>query len=117
VDPSASRPTPLGGFWALLLGGLVLVAAVVYAHPIVDPSRCPNAGGSGNASAFAAPSWDVRLPMLILGWFALIVVEQVLPTSWRHRPGWAVATRAAVAIAVVFAASCALLLPLETVCR
>ena len=117
MDCPASRPTPLGGFWAFLLGGLVLVAAVVYAHPIVDPSDCPNAGAAGNASAFADPSWDLRLPMLVLGWLALVVVEQALPTTWRHRPGWAVAARAALAISVVFAASCLLLVPLETVCR
>lgn len=117
MDSPASRPTPLGGFWAFLLGGLVLVAAVVHAHPIVDPSDCPNAGAAGNASAFADPSWDLRLPMLVLGWLALVVVEQAIPTTWRHRPGWAVATRAALAISVVFAASCLLLVPLETVCR
>jgi hypothetical protein len=117
VDSVASRPALLGGFWAFLVGGLVLVVAVVYAHPIVDPGHCPNAGAAGNASAFADPSWDLRLPMLALGWLALTVVEQALPTTWRHRPGSAVAGRAALAVSVVFAASCLLLVPLETVCR
>jgi hypothetical protein len=117
VDSAVSRPTPLGGFWALLLGGLALAAAMVYAHPIVDPSRCPNAGAAGNASAFADPVWDLRLPLLVLGWIVLVALEQASPTTWRHRNGSVVALRAAFAVSVVIAASCAVVVPLETVCR
>ena len=115
--PVVSRPTPLGGFWALLLGGLALTATLIVTHPILDPSRCPNAGGAGNASAFTDPSWDVRLPVLALGWIVLVAAEQAFPTSWRHRESPAVALRAAVAISLAIAASCFALVPLLTVCR
>ena len=110
---TVSRPTPLGGFWALLLGGLALAATLLYAHP----GACPNAGAAGNASAFADPAWDLRLPLFVLGWLTLVGIEQTLPTTWRHRPGAAVAFRATLAFSVVIAASCALVVPLETVCR
>ena len=115
--PTAPRPAPLGGFWALLTGGLVLLGVLAYAHPILDPSRCPNAGAAGNGSAFADPSWDLRLPVLVLGWLALVAVEQALPTTWRHRTAAAVTARAATALSLVVAASCVLVVPLETVCR
>ena len=111
------RPTPLGGLWALLLGGLLLVVTLAYAHPTLDPSHCPNAGAAGNASAFADPAWDLRLPLFVVGWLTLVGIEQTLPTTWRHRPGAAVAFRATLAFSVVIAASCALVVPLETVCR
>jgi hypothetical protein len=117
VDPAVARPTPLGGFWAFLLGGLALVVTLVVAHPVVDPSRCPNAGAAGNASAFADPSWDVRLPLLVLGWLVLVAIEQTLPTTWRHRTGATVTLRAALAVSVAVAGSCFLVVPLETVCR
>jgi hypothetical protein len=105
VNSAAPRPVPLGGFWALLLGGLALVAALIDAHPIVDPSGCSNAGAAGNASAFADPAWDLRLPLLVVGWFALVGIEQTLPTAWRHRTGPVVAARAAVALFAVIATS------------
>jgi len=112
-----SRPTPLGGLWALLLGGLFLIAAVVYARPTLDPAQCSNAGAAGNASSFADPAWDARLPLFVLGWLTLVGIEQTLPTTWRHRPAAVVALRAALAFSVVIVASCALVVPLETVCR
>jgi hypothetical protein len=112
-----SRPTLLGGFWALLLGGLFLAATLIYAHPIVDPSHCPNAGAAGNASAFADPAWDLRLPLLLLGWLLLVAVEQASPTTWRHRTAPVVTARAAAALTLAVVASCVLVLPLETVCR
>jgi hypothetical protein len=112
-----SRPTPLGGFWSLLAGGLALAATLLYAHPTVDPAHCPNAGAAGNASAFTDPAWDLRLPLLVLGWLLLTALEQVFPTSWRHRTGSEVAVRATLALAAVVAASCLLVVPLETVCR
>jgi hypothetical protein len=100
-----------------LAGGVVVAAVLVYAHPIVDPAHCPNAGAAGNASAFADPAWDLRLPVLMLGWLLLVGVEQVLPTTWRHRDGAAVALRAALALTTAVVASCFVVLPLETVCH
>jgi hypothetical protein len=117
VNAVGGRPVPLGGFWAFLAGGGALVVVLVWAHPIVDPARCPNAGAAGNASAFADPAWDVRLPVLMVGWLLLIAVEQTLPLTWRHRDRAAVALRAALALTVAVAAVCMVALPLETVCR
>ena len=115
--PTAPPPTPLGGFWACLTGGTLLAAVLLFEHPILDPARCPNAGAAGNASAFADPAWDLYLPLLVLAWLLLVVIEQALPTTWRHRSASAVTLRAALAIATVVAASCVLVVPLETVCR
>jgi hypothetical protein len=118
VDPVVtSRPAPLGGFWAFLAGGVVMAVVLIYAHPIVDPAQCPNAHAAGNASAFADPAWDLRLPVLMLGWLLLIALEQALPTTWRHRDGPAVALRAALALTTAVAASCFVVLPLEVVCH
>ena len=116
------RPTPLGGFWALLAGGLLVAATLLYTHPIVDPSDCSNAGAAGNASAFADPAWDVRLPVLLLAWLLvawllLTALEQASPTTWRHRSAATVTARAAAALTLAVVASCALAVPLETVCR
>jgi hypothetical protein len=111
------RPTPLGGFWALLLGGLALIAALVAAHPIVDASGCSNAGAAGNGSAFADPAWDARLPLLVLAWLTLIVIEQLVPTTWRHRTASAVTARAAAAVFIAIAGSCVVLVPLLTLCH
>jgi hypothetical protein len=111
------RPTLLGGFWALLSGGLLVAATLLYTHPIVDPSHCPNAGAAGNASAFTDPAWDVRLPVLLLAWLLLIALEQASPTTWRHRTAATVTARAAGALTLAMVASCALAIPLETVCR
>jgi hypothetical protein len=117
VDPVETRPAPLGGFWAFLAGGALLIALLAYAHPIIDPAQCPNAHAAGNASAFADPAWDVRLPVAMLGWLLLVAAEQALPTTWRHRDRAAVALRAALALTIAAGASCFVLLPLETVCR
>jgi hypothetical protein len=117
VDSVPSRATPLGGFWAFLAGGVALLIVLIVEQPIVDPARCPNAGGAGNASAFADPAWDLYLPMLVLGWLILVALEQVFPTTWRHRSASAVTLRAALALTLVVVASCVLLVPLETVCR
>jgi hypothetical protein len=117
VTTDAPRPAPLGGFRALLTGGLALTVVLVVQHPIVDPGRCPNAGAAGNASAFADSSWDLYLPVLMLGWLLLVAVEQALPTTWRHRGAAAVTARATSAIVAVLVVCCAVGLPLETVCR
>ena len=117
MDLDVGRPAPLGGFWALLAGAATLIAVLVYARPTVDPSRCPNAGAAGNASAFADPAWDVRLPVLVLAWFGLVALEQALPTTWRHRNAVTVTARAALALTAVVVASCALVVPFVSVCR
>jgi hypothetical protein len=110
---TVSRPTPLGGFWVLLLGGLALAATLLYAHP----GACPNAGAAGNASAFADPAWDYRLPLLVFGWIVLVAIEQLVPTTWRHRDRPTVALRAAAAVSLAIAASCLTTVPLLTACH
>jgi hypothetical protein len=117
VDHETPRPAVLGGFRSLLAGGVVLIAVLVYQRPIIDPSRCPNAGAAGNASAFADPAWDRYLPELLLGWLVPVLLEQALPVSWRHRGAAVAAGRAAAAVALLVVLSCVVLVPLETVCR
>lgn len=93
----------LRGFWSFLVGGAALVVLLVALHPVTDRRDCPNYGGNGNASVFADPAWDVRLPLLLFGWIVLIGIEQTLPVTTRDvsRPEIAVRAIAAPVLAVV----------------
>jgi len=110
------RPIPLGGFWALAGGGLVMIAALALARPATTPGGCSNYGGNGNGSPFAA-DWGFRLLLLDAVWLALIVVEQLTPVAWRHRDRVSAVTRAAIAVVTAGSLSCCGLLTLGTMCH
>jgi hypothetical protein len=116
VDDTA-RPFPLSGFWSMLVGGAAIVALLVFLSPMTSRSDCPNALGNGNASAFADPRWDLYLPLVLLGWILLIVVEQFLPVSHRGRTRSVAALRGVAALALSVTVSCCLFLQVATVCR
>jgi len=103
VTDDHPRPSPLGGLWAFLGGGMVMAVTVLLLHPVTRQQDCPN--------------WDLYLPMMALGWLALIVAEQVLPIAWRNRPVWMVAGRGLAALLTAGTLSCCGLLPLETLCH
>lgn len=107
----------MSGLWACIVGGVSLAALVVVLNPIRRPEDCPNYGAAGNASAFANEAWDLYLPLLTIGWLALVVVEQVLPVTWRGRRRLDGTVRAAAALVVSATASFCLVLPLVLVCR
>jgi hypothetical protein len=100
------RPFPLGGLWALLVGGLLVTVLVVALDPITRQQDCPNYGAAGNASVFANPAWDIYLPLMLLGWVALVLAEQAFPTTWRHRSRLTFLGRAATAVTVSLTGSC-----------
>ncbi|WBB79621.1 hypothetical protein O7606_26335 [Micromonospora sp. WMMD882] len=114
MNDDRGRPPFLAGFWSLVVGGLALVVVISALEPIVQQRDCPNYGGSGNASAFADPAWDLYLPLLAFGWVSAVAVEQILPVTRRHR-AWAV--RAATALVLVVVGACCLVVSLGTVCR
>ncbi|GIF23712.1 hypothetical protein BJ973_004323 [Actinoplanes tereljensis] len=109
--------TRLAGFWALLGGGVLVAVLTVALQPVVSQQDCSNYGASGNASAFADPAWDLRFPLVLLGWVALVVLEQALPFTWRRRRPAEVAGRAAAAVLAATTVGCCLGLTLGTVCR
>lgn len=102
------RPFPLGGLWACLVGGVLVTSLLVVLDPITRQQDCPNYGASGNASVFANSIWDLYFPLALFGWVALVIVEQALPTTWRHRSRLDLLLRGATAVGVSLIASCAL---------
>ncbi|WP_432968660.1 hypothetical protein [Dactylosporangium sp. CA-233914] len=111
------RPSRLSGCWACLVGGAVIASLLLFLDPILRQGDCPNAGANGNASAFANSDWDFYLPLVMIGWVLLVLVEQALPVTWRQRNRFDVAVRAASALALSLSSSCCLFLQLATVCR
>ncbi|MFY1693201.1 hypothetical protein [Plantactinospora sp. WMMB782] len=85
--------------------------------PITRYEDCPNYGGNGNASSFDNPAWDLLFPLVLLGWLAMVVVEQTLPVTRRHRGGADVAVRAASAVTLSVLGSCCLFLNVATTCH
>ncbi|MEU0080463.1 hypothetical protein ABZY58_21390 [Micromonospora tulbaghiae] len=111
------RPSRLGGFWALLVGGAGIASSLAVLDPIMRFEDCPNYGASGNASAFDNPAWDLYFPLLMLGWVVLIAVEQVLPVTWRNRSGADIAVRATSALTLSVSSSCCFVLKVTLVCH
>jgi hypothetical protein len=117
VTEDHDRPALLGGLWALLGGGLAIAVLLVILHPVTRQEDCSNYLAAGNASAFANSKWDFYLPVTLLGWVLLVALEQALPTSWRHRGGWAVTARSGGAVMLSVVGSCCVLAPLLLVCH
>lgn len=93
----------------MIVGGIGLVALIVALNPITRQEDCPNYHAAGNASAFANPVWDLYLPLMALGWLVLIILEQALPSTWRHRTRIDIVTRAVSALGLAIVASCCLI--------
>ena len=113
------RPLPLGGFWALIGGGVVMTVALALARPATTPEGCSNYGGNGNGSPFAGSDsdWGFMLLLLDAVWLAFIVVEQLTPVAWRHRDRLSAVTRATTAVVAAGSLSCCGLLTLGTMCH
>ena len=102
----AKRRSPLAGFWALLVGGVLLTMLTLGLRPATDVRDCPNYGGNGNASAFPNETWDLYYPLLLLGWLFTVVVEQLLPVTWNGRTTGLIVARALLAVTITLTASC-----------
>ncbi|GIG86236.1 hypothetical protein [Plantactinospora endophytica] len=111
------RPSRLSGFWVCLVGGAVIALLLTVLDPVTRYQDCPNYGGNGNASAFDNAAWDLWFPLVLLGWLVLVVLEQMLPVTWRHRGGPDIAVRAASAVALSISTSCCLFLNVAVVCH
>ncbi|ROP28862.1 hypothetical protein [Couchioplanes caeruleus] len=105
------------GLWALFTGGAVLALLLVILQPATTPAECPNYGAAGNASPFKDAAWDMWFPLLALGWVVLVLIEQVLPRTRRHRGGASGAARAAGVVMASVAGSCCLVGPFLVMCR
>lgn len=109
--------SPLAGFWALLVGGALLMVLTVALQPATDVRDCPNYGGNGNASAFPDAVWDLYYPLLLLGWLSAVVAEQVLPVTWNGRRAGLIVARALLAVTITLTASCLAGISLLGLCR
>lgn len=111
------RSSRLSGFWACLVGGAAIASLLMLLDPITRYEDCANYGGNGNASAFDNASWDLWFPLILLGWLGLVVLEQTLPVTRRHRGGVEIAVRAGSALALSTLSSCCLFLDVAMVCH
>lgn len=111
------RGARLGGFRVLLGGAAGIMALLVYLNPAVRREGCPNAGGNGNASAFGDSRWDLGMIVILVVWMIAVVVEQTLPSTWRHRGNADVALRAIAAPLVAVTASCCFVLKFVALCH
>jgi hypothetical protein len=112
-----ARPSPLGGLWACVVGGLLLAVLLVFLDPVSGVRDCPNYGGNGNASAYPDPAWDLFFPLLTLLWVSSVVVEQFLAETWQHRSRTEGAVRALVAVGSSMYASFFLVVSFAAVCH
>lgn len=100
------RRSPLAGFWALLVGGVLLSVLTLALQPATDVRGCSNYGGNGNGSAFSDEIWDLNYPLLLLVWLLAVLVEQLLPVTWNGRKAGPIVARAVLAITLALTASC-----------
>lgn len=114
---AAERRPASAGFRAVLGGGVLLVALTVALRPATDVRGCSNYGGNGNGTAFADGIWDLIYPLLLLGWLVAVVLEQLLPVTWKGRTAGLIAIRAVVAVTIVVVVSCGAGLALLALCH
>jgi len=65
---------------------------------------------------YSPRGWDPDLPLLLIGWVTLVIMEQALPVTWRHRGRLNGAVRATAAI-VLSSSSFYFALSFEVVCH
>lgn len=107
----------LGGFRALLAGGLGMLVLTMILRPVFQQEDCSNHGAAGNASAYGDGQWDVRYPLLMLARLLAVLIEQVLPITWRHRSGLVVTGRVALAVTAGYVFACCPPAWFSLVCR
>jgi hypothetical protein len=117
AERAAERRPASAGFRAVLGGGVLLVALTVALRPATDVRGCSNYGGNGNGTAFADGIWDLIYPLLLLGWLVAVVLEQLLPVTWKGRTAGLIAIRAVVAVTIVVVVSCGAGLTLLGLCH
>ena len=78
---------------------------------------CPNYGGNGNASDFSNEMWDLYYPLLLLGWLAAIVAEQVLSVTWNGRPSGLIVAHALLAVTIAVTTSLGVGVRLPVLCH
>ncbi|MFI1994452.1 hypothetical protein [Actinoplanes sp. NPDC020271] len=113
----SKRRSALAGFWALLCGGVLMTVLTVALQPATDVRGCSNYGGNGNGTAFSDGIWDLIYPLLLLGWLAAVIVEQLLPVTWNGRKAGSIIVRAVLAVATVVVISCGAELNLLALCH
>ncbi|MEV0902465.1 hypothetical protein [Actinoplanes sp. NPDC049802] len=111
------RPSPLSGFRVLLGGAAGFIALLLILSPGHQQEDCSNYGGNGNGTLFDDERWDLFFLVAPLFWIMLIVVEQLLPWTWRGRSGWAVTARGLGAVLIAVLLSCTLMLRLLVLCH
>jgi hypothetical protein len=117
MDHDQARSSPLAGLWAFVVGGLLLATLLVFLDPVSTQRDCPNYSGSGNASAYPSPIWDLLFPLLTLLWVACVIAEQCLAETWQGHSRLEGAVRASVAVLVSMYAAFFMVLSFAVVCR
>jgi hypothetical protein len=116
-DDESGRPSLLSGLWACLVGGAFIAGLLAYLDPAREWEECPTYGGSGDSSAFENADWDLYFPLVLTGWVYLVVIEQALPITYRHRRRAIAVARGILAVAGTLLVSCYLLASVLLVCR
>ncbi len=106
VKDDHGRPSLLSGLWALLVGALGIVILLLVLQPVTAVEDCPNYLSAGSASAFSNQLWDFYFPVVMLGWIVLVIMEQVLPITWRNRSRLNGTLRAVAAVLAAIVGSC-----------
>jgi hypothetical protein len=107
----------MAGFWALLVGGVLLALLTLVLQPATDVTGCSNYGGNGNGTAFSDGIWDLYYPLLLLIWLLAVIVEQLLPVTWNGRKAAPIIARALLAIMTALTASCCAAFQLLLLCH
>lgn len=123
MSQRAGRPSPLSGLWVLLGGGVLWVLAYAWLEhthhwirflSVHDSRDCPNSTGDGGP--FAAGELELGLLALGFVWLLLVLVEQLLPWTWRNRHPLTNVVRGAGAVLLASLFFCYLPFGLALVC-
>ncbi|GIE44767.1 hypothetical protein Alo02nite_76650 [Actinoplanes lobatus] len=111
------KPSPLSGFRVLIGGTIGFVVLLLILDPVTRQEDCQNYHAAGNASVFDDERWDLFFLAAPVFWILLIIVEQLLPWTWRGRSGWEITARGLGAVLIAMLLSCALFLRLLGLCH